>query len=273
MAGMSEKTPVKRVRTRHFAAAKRDGIKITGLTAYDAPTARVFDQAGVDLLLVGDSAANVMLGYDSTLPITVDELITMTRSVARAAERAFVVADMPFGSYEESTEHALQTAVRYMKEAGAHGVKLEGGVRMRKQIRRITEAGIPVLGHIGFTPQSEHNLGGHVIQGRGEAEQQLLEDALAVQEAGAFAVVIEMVPADVAGRVTKALDIPTISVGGGAECDGQMMVWTDAFGYTTGRSPKFVRRYADLADQLAQAVGRYVDDVHEGAYPSADESY
>lgn len=270
---MSEQTPVKRVRTRHFAKAKADGLKITGLTAYDAPSATVFDRAGVDLLLVGDSAANVILGYDSTLPITVDELITMTRSVTRSTRRAFVVADMPFGSYEESTEHALQTAVRFMKEAGAHGVKLEGGVRMRKQIRRITEAGIPVLGHIGFTPQSEHNLGGHVIQGRGDAEQQLLDDALAVQEAGAFAVVIEMVPTDVAGRVTRALDIPTISVGGGVECDGQMMVWTDAFGYTTGRTPKFVRKYANLAEQLEQAVGNFIDDVHDQSYPSADESY
>lgn len=270
---MSEQTPVKRVRTRHFAQAKADGVKITGLTAYDAPSAAVFDRAGVDLLLVGDSAANVILGYDSTLPITVDELITMTRAVTRSTKRAFVVADMPFGSYEESTEHALQTAVRFMKEAGAHGVKLEGGVRMRKQIRRITEAGIPVLGHIGFTPQSEHNLGGHVIQGRGETEQQLLDDALAVQEAGAFAVVIEMVPTDVAGRVTRALEIPTISVGGGVDCDGQMMVWTDAFGYTAGRTPKFVRKYANLAEQLEQAVGQYVNDVREQAYPSAEESY
>lgn len=270
---MSEQTPVKRVRTRHFSQAKADGLKITGLTAYDAPSAAVFDRAGVDLLLVGDSAANVILGYDSTLPITVDELITMTRSVSRAVQRAFVVADMPFGSYEESTEHALQTAVRFMKEAGAHGVKLEGGVRMREQIRRITESGIPVLGHIGYTPQSEHNLGGHVIQGRGDAEQQLLDDALAVQEAGAFAVVVEMVPADVAGRVSRALKIPTISVGGGVECDGQMMVWTDAFGYTSGRTPKFVRRYANLAEQLEQAVGQYVADVRAEAYPNADESY
>lgn len=261
------------MRTRHFARAKAAGHKITALTAYDAPAARIFDQAGIDLLLVGDSAANVVLGYETTLPITTDELITMSRAVARAVERAFVVADLPFGSYETSDEQALSTAVRFMKEADVHAVKLEGGERVESQITRITASGIPVLAHIGYTPQSEHGLGGHVIQGRGDAEAQLLADARAVERAGAFAVVLEMVPADAAARVTDALSIPTISVGAGPHCDGQLVVWTDAFGYGEGRTPKFVRRYADLAGVLRGAVEQYADDIRSGAFPSEAESY
>lgn len=264
---------VKRVRTRHFAQAKREGHKIAGLTAYDAASARVFDQAGIDFLLVGDSAANVMLGYDTTLPITVDELITMSRAVAGAASRALVIADLPFGSYEISPEQALQTSVRFMKEAQVHAVKLEGGVRVEDHIRRITESGIPVCGHIGFTPQSEHNLGGHVIQGRGDAARQLLEDARATERAGAFVVVLEMVPTDVAAEVTAALSIPTISVGAGPHCDGQLTVWTDTFGYSQGRRPKFVRQYADLAGALHEAAEQYIADIRSGSYPSAAESY
>lgn len=270
---MSEQTPRKRIRTRHFAQAKVDGIKITALTSYDALTAAIFDAADVDLLLVGDSAANVVYGYDTTLPITVDELIPMARAVAGAAQRAFVVADLPFGSYENSADQALKTAVRFMKEAGVEAVKLEGGVRIEAQIRRLTESGIPVCGHVGFTPQSEHGLGGHVVQGRGDAEQRLLEDALAVQRAGAFVVVLEMVPADVAERVTAQLEIPTIGIGAGAGCDGQILVWQDAFGLTTGRTPKFVRRYADLATVLTDAARSYVDDVRSGDYPAATETY
>lgn len=270
---MADQTPRKRIRTRHFAQAKADGLKITSLTSYDALTAKIFDDAGIDLLLVGDSAANVVLGYRSTLPITADELIPMARAVAGAVTRAFVIADLPFGSYERSADQSLETAVRFMKETGVSGVKLEGGVRMEKQIRRITESGIPVCGHIGFTPQSEHGLGGHVVQGRGDAEQQLLDDALAVERAGAFAVVLEMVPTDVAARVTAKLGIPTIGIGAGDGCDGQILVWQDAFGLTEGRGPKFVRKYAQLADTLREAATQYADDVRSGAYPTEAESY
>ena len=270
---MSQPEPRKRIRTRHFAQAKAAGHKITALTSYDALTAAIFDAADVDLLLVGDSAANVVLGYQTTLPITTDELIPMARAVASATQRALVVADLPFGSYENSPEQAWQTASRFMKETNVAAVKLEGGERMAAQIRRLTESGIPVCGHVGFTPQSEHGLGGHVVQGRGAAEEQLLADALAVERAGAFAVVLEMVPADVAQRVTEQLQIPTIGIGAGAGCDGQILVWQDAFGLTTGRAPRFVRRYADLAGVLGEAARHYVDDVRSGAYPSEAENY
>lgn len=263
----------KRVRTRHFQNAKREGIKITGLTSYDALTARIFDEAGIDFLLVGDSAANNVLGYETTLPVTVDELIPLTRAVAGAVQRAFVVADMPFGSYENGPDEALHTAIRFMKETGAHAVKLEGGERSQKQIRRVVGAGIPVMAHIGYTPQSEHGLGGHIIQGRGEGVKQLLADAEAVQEAGAFAVVLEMVPADAARQVTELLHIPTISVGGGPHCDGQLLVWTDWAGLTTGRIPKFVKQYANLAGVLSEAATAWRADVASGAYPTEEHSY
>src|SRR5680860_1146992 len=244
----------KRVRTRHFNNAKRQGIPITGLTSYDMLTAQIFDQAGIDFLLVGDSAGNNVFGYETTLPVTIDELIPLTRAVARAVTRALVVADMPFGSYETGPVEALHTAVRFMKEAQAHAVKLEGGMRSHKQIKRIVTSGIPVMGHIGFTPQSEHGLGGHIIQGRGEAADRLIDDALAVQDAGAFAVVLEMVPAAVAAQVTARLEIPTIGVGAGPDVNGQLMVWTDFAGMTDGRVPRFVRQYANLRGILTDAV-------------------
>lgn len=263
----------KRVRTRHFQNAKREGIKITGLTSYDMLTARIFDEAGIDFLLVGDSAGNNVLGYETTLPVTIEDLIPLTRAVAGAVQRAFVVADMPFGSYENGPEDALKTAVRFMKETGAHAVKLEGGERSAKQIQRIVGAGIPVMGHIGYTPQSEHGLGGHVIQGRGEGVQQLLADAKAVQEAGAFAVVLEMVPADAARQVTELLEIPTISVGAGPHTDGQLLVWTDWAGLTIGRVPKFVKQYANLASVLGDAARSWREDVESGTYPDAEHSY
>jgi len=263
----------KRVRTRHFARAKELGIKITGLTSYDVLTAQIFDEAGIDFLLVGDSAGNTVLGYDTTLPVTIDDLIPLTRGVVSGVKRAFVVADMPFGSYETGPEEALHTAFRFMKETGAHAVKLEGGVRSAKQIRRIVSAGIPVMAHIGFTPQSEHGLGGHVIQGRGEAAEQLLADAHAVEEAGAFAVVLEMIPAEVAKRITAELTIPTISVGGGPHCDGQLVVWTDWAGLTAGRIPKFVKQYANLRQVLTDAALAFKADVESGAYPDEAHSY
>ena len=250
-----------------------DGIKITGLTSYDLLTARIFDEAGIDFLLVGDSAGNNVFGYDTTLPVTVDELIPLTRAVAGAVKRAFVVADMPFGSYENGPEEALHTAIRFMKETGAHAVKLEGGERSAKQIRRIVGAGIPVMAHIGFTPQSEHGLGGHIIQGRGEGVKQLLADAHAVQDAGAFAVVLEMVPADAARQVTELLEIPTISVGAGPHSDGQLLVWTDWAGFTIGRIPKFVKQYADLVGHPERRREGVAADVESGSYPNAEHSY
>lgn len=268
-----EATPRKRVRIRHFARAKAEGIKIVGLTSYDMLTARIFDDAGVDFLLVGDSAGNNVLGFDSTLPVTVDELIPLTRAVATSVTRALVVADMPFGSYEEGAEQALGTAMRFMKETHAHAVKLEGGVRSAEQISRIVEAGIPVMAHVGFTPQSEHGLGGHMIQGRGSEADRVIADALACQDAGAFAVVLEMVPASLAERITQTLTIPTISVGAGPHTDGQLLVWTDWAGLTTGRIPRFVKQYAQLAKTLHDAAVAFRADVESGAYPGPEHSF
>ncbi len=272
-AAAAAQANLKRVRTRHFQRAKENGIKITGLTSYDQLTAGIFDEAGIDFLLVGDSAGNNVYGYDTTLPVSIDDLIPLARAVAGAVSRAFVVADMPFGSYETGPDEALHTAFRFMKETGAHAVKLEGGVRSAEQIRRIVSAGIPLMAHIGFTPQSEHGLGGHVIQGRGEQVEQLLADAHAVEDAGAFAVVLEMVPAEAAERVTKELRIPTIGVGAGPHVDGQLLVWTDWAGFTKGRIPKFVKQYANLRKTLTDAAVTYRDEVSHGQYPSAEHSY
>ncbi|MEP6481114.1 MAG: 3-methyl-2-oxobutanoate hydroxymethyltransferase [Rhodoglobus sp.] len=272
-AAAAAQANLKRVRTRHFQSAKENGIKITGLTSYDQLSAGIFDEAGIDFLLVGDSAGNNVYGYDTTLPVSIDDLIPLTRAVAGAVSRAFVVADMPFGSYETGPDEALHTAFRFMKETGAHAVKLEGGVRSAEQIRRIVAAGIPLMAHIGFTPQSEHGLGGHVIQGRGEGIEQLLADAHAVEDAGAFAVVLEMVPAEAAARVTKELRIPTIGVGAGPHVDGQLLVWTDWAGFTKGRIPKFVKQYANLRKTLGDAAVAYISDVSGSEYPTAEHSY
>jgi 3-methyl-2-oxobutanoate hydroxymethyltransferase len=264
---------LKRVRTRHFQRAKEQGIKITGLTSYDYLSASIFDEAGIDFLLVGDSAGNTVFGYDTTIPVTVDQLIPLTAAVVRGASRALVIADMPFGSYENGPDEALRTALRFMKETGAQAVKLEGGVRSAPQITRIVNAGIPVMGHIGFTPQSEHGLGGHIIQGRGEGAQQLLADAHAVEEAGAFAVVMEMVPSEIAGQVTEELSIPTISVGAGPNCDGQLLVWSDWAGFTRGRIPKFVKQYANIAETLLGAAVAFREEVESGVYPGPEHEY
>lgn len=265
--------PVKRVRTRFFSTAKQQGTRITALTSYDALTAQVFDEAGIDFLLVGDSAGNVVFGHGTTVPVTLDELLPLSRAVAGAVRRAMVVTDLPFGSYEVSPEQAVGSAVRLMKEGAAHAVKLEGGVRSAASIRRIVDAGVPVMGHVGYTPQSEHALGGHVVQGRGAAAEQLLADALAVQEAGAFAVVLEMVPAGIAREVSEALAIPTIGIGAGAGTDGQILVWQDFAGLTTGRVPRFVKAYADLRGVLADAAAAYADDVRSGAFPADEHSF
>ena len=266
--------PRTKIRTHHLQKMKAEGRKWAMLTAYDFSTARVFDEAGIPVLLVGDSAANVVYGYDTTVPVSIDELIPLVRGVVRGAPHALVVADLPFGSYEAGPAAALAAATRFMKEGGAHAVKLEGGERVAEQIAFLTAAGIPVMAHIGFTPQSEHGLGGHVIQGRaGEGVEQLLADAHAIEEAGAFAVVLEMVPADAARRVTEELGIPTISVGAGPHTTGQLMVWTDWAGLTTGRVPKFVKRYAQLAEILDGAARAYIADVASGAYPDDEHSY
>lgn len=264
---------LKRVRTRHFQRAKELGIKITGLTSYDFLSASIFDEAGVDFLLVGDSAANTVYGYDTTIPVTMDELVPLTAAVVRGANRALVVADMPFGSYENGPDEALRTATRFMKETGAQAVKLEGGIRSAKQIKRVVRAGIPVMGHIGYTPQSEHGLGGHIIQGRGEDGEKLLADAHAVEEAGAFAVVLEMVPSTIAGEITKELSIPTISVGAGPNCDGQLLVWSDWAGMTRGRIPRFVKQYAQIGETLLEAAKTFCEEVESGVYPAPEHEY
>ena len=264
---------LKRVRTRHFQRAKENGIKITGLTSYDCLSAAIFDEAGIDFLLVGDSAGNTVFGYDTTIPVTLEELIPLTAAVVRGVKRALVVADLPFGSYENGPDEALASAIRFMKETGAHAVKLEGGVRSAKQIKRIVRAGIPVMAHIGFTPQSEHGLGGHIIQGRGEGADQLLADAHAVEDAGAFAVVMEMVPSEIAGKVTAQLQIPTISVGAGPNCDGQLMVWSDWAGLHRGRIPRFVKQYAQIGEILLEAARAYREDVESGVYPAPEHEY
>lgn len=266
-------SPVRRVRVHHLAEAKQRGEKLTMLTAYDFATARIFDDAGIDVLLVGDSIGNTMLGHASPIPVTVDEMIPPTRAVVRATRRALVVADLPFGSYESGPAQALATATRYLKEAGAHAVKFEGGTRVAPQIRALTDAGVPVVAHLGFTPQSENTLGGHRVQGRGdEAAERLAEDAVAVQEAGAVAVVLEMVPAPVAARITEVLAIPTIGIGAGPDCDGQVLVWTDMAGMSDW-SPRFAKVFAPVGELLGQAARAYAAEVRGGQFPDADHSF
>jgi 3-methyl-2-oxobutanoate hydroxymethyltransferase len=262
-----------RVRVHHLQQAKDRGEKWAMLTAYDTVSAAVFEEAGIPVLLVGDSSGNVVLGYSSTVPVTVDDILLMTKAVTRSTKRTLVVGDMPFGSYEAGPDQALATAFRLMKEGGAQAVKLEGGERVAPQIRKIVEAGIPVMAHIGFTPQSEHALGGYRVQGRGAGAEKLLADAHAVQEAGAFAVVLEMVPAEIAGQVTKELTIPTIGIGAGVDCDAQVLVWPDMAGFTGGRVPRFVKKYADLRAELLRAAREYADDVRGGAFPGPEHSF
>ncbi|WP_069386166.1 3-methyl-2-oxobutanoate hydroxymethyltransferase [Cellulosimicrobium cellulans] len=263
----------RRVRVHHLAEAKARGERITMLTAYDAITAHLFDEAGIDVLLVGDSIGNTMHGHATTLPVTVDDMIPAARAVARAARRALVVVDLPFGSYEAGPEQALATGVRFLKETGVSAVKLEGGRRVVPQVRALTEAGVPVVGHIGYTPQSEHSLGGPRVQGRGDdAAERLSEDALAVAEAGAIAVVLEMVPVEVAARITEILTVPTIGIGAGPQCDGQVLVWTDMAGMTEW-SPRFARRYAEIGQALRGAAEAYAADVRAGTFPDDATSF
>ena len=265
--------PVKRIRTHHLRELKERGEKFAMLTAYDMYTAATFDEAGIEVLLVGDSASNNVLGNDTSLPVTVDELLPLTRAVSRSTRRALVVGDLPFGSYQRSPEQAYDTAVRFMKEAGAHAVKLEGGQEMTAQIELLSRGGVPVMAHIGFTPQSEHALGGYRVQGRGQTAQRILDDAKAIEAAGAFAVVMEMVPGDVAAQVTKELSIPTIGIGAGNQCDGQVLVWQDAFGLRTGRMARFVKQYADVHGVLLDAARAYAADVKDGTFPGPEHTF
>ncbi len=265
--------PAKRVRIPHLQELKGRGEPWPMLTAYDMYTAELFDEAGIPVLLVGDSASNNVYGYESSLPVTVDEMIPLVRAVTRSVKRALVVADLPFGSYQLSPEQALATAVRMMKEGRAHAVKLEGGAAFAPHVKAITTAGVPVMGHIGFTPQSEHNLGGYRVQGRGDAADVLLEDALALQAAGAFSVVMEMVPAEAAKRVTHDLHIPTIGIGAGPDCDAQVLVWQDMLGLRRGTAPRFVKRYADLAGVMKGAVEQFADEVRGREFPAPEHVF
>ncbi|MBP2473874.1 3-methyl-2-oxobutanoate hydroxymethyltransferase [Crossiella equi] len=272
-AGATPAKPLKRVRVHHLRELKHRGEPWPMLTAYDTFTASIFDQAGIPVLLVGDSAANTVYGYQSSLPVTVEEMLPLVRAVTRSVTRSLVVADLPFGSYQVSPEQALTTAVRFMKDGQAHAVKLEGGRRFAPHVEAITSAGVPVMGHLGFTPQSEHNLGGYRVQGRGEAGDEVVEDALALQAAGAFAVVLEMVPAEVAKKVTAELSIPTVGIGAGPDCDAQVLVWQDMAGMNSGKAPRFVKRYADLAGILAGAANEFADEVRGRQFPAPEHVF
>ena len=265
--------PTRRVRTRDLIAAKERGDRWPMLTSYDQYTAGIFDQAGVPVLLIGDSAANNVFGYETTIPVTTEELLPLVRAVVRATKSALIVGDLPFGSYEEGPTQALRTAVRFMKEGGCHAVKLEGGRRVAEQIKAITSAGIPVMAHVGFTPQSEHLIGGYRVQGRGSAGEEVIADARAVADAGAFAVVLEMVPGDVAKQITKELLIPTVGIGAGPDTDAQVLVWQDMAGLRSGKAPRFVKRYADLSGILTEAARRYSDEVRSGEFPAAEHTF
>jgi 3-methyl-2-oxobutanoate hydroxymethyltransferase len=257
-----------------LADMKGRGDKVVMITAYDAPAARLADEAGVELILVGDTAAMVMLGHESTLPVTLDEMIFLTRAVTRAARRPLVVGDMPFGTYEVSDEQAVGSAIRMVKEGGADVVKLEGAGRMLSRVRAIADSNIGVMGHIGLTPQSATKLGGFKAQGRSaDAAKRLYDDALALQEAGAFAIVLEAVPAQVAATVTEALDVTTIGIGAGAGTDGQVLVWHDMLGMYAGRTPRFVKRYAEIAEEIGEAVAQYAHEVRSGAFPEEQHTY
>jgi len=270
---VTEALSPKKVRTTHLASFKQAGQKFSCLTSYDSITAAIFDEAGIEVVLVGDSAADNALGYSTTLPITVDEMIPFGRAVASSVSRALVVVDMPFGSYEVSEAQALENAIKIMKLTGADAVKLEGGVRSANQIAALTAAGIPVMGHIGFTPQSVNTLGGFKVQGRGEDADALLADAEAVAKAGAFAVVLELVPAALASEITSTFGIPTIGIGAGPETDGQILVWTDFAGLSAHKPKKFVKQYAELRNSLLSAAKQYRAEVSSGEFPEPERSF
>ncbi len=262
-----------RVTVRDLQKLTDDGERWAMLTSYDALTASIFEHAGVPVLLVGDSAAMTVFGHSSTLPMSVDVMVALTQAVVRGTRRAMVVGDMPFGSYQGSPQQALDAAVRLMQEGGAHAVKLEGGRRVLPQVELLVESGVPVMGHVGLTPQSVNTLGGFRVQGRGDAGERLVEDALALEAAGAFSVVLEAVPADLAARISAELRIPTIGIGAGPGTDAQVLVWQDLAGLTVGHAPKFVKRYANLAEVLEEAVRTYVKEVAAGIFPDEEHTY
>jgi len=271
---MSKAGKMSKVTTSVIRSMKEKGEKITMLTAYDYSTAAVMDEAGVDMILIGDSLGMVVLGYDSTLPVTMEDMLHHTKAVSRAVERAMVIGDMPFMSYQASVEEAMRNAGRFMKEAGAHGVKLEGGREVAEITRRITSAGIPVMGHLGLTPQSVHQFGGYKVQGKGDtAAKRILEDAKILEESGAFSIVLEVVPATLAAEISKSLKIPTIGIGGGVDCDGQVLVVNDMLGMFKKFTPKFVKKYANLNANMKEAIEQYLDEVKKGAFPGKEHSF
>lgn len=262
-----------RVRIPHLKQMKVEGQKWAMLTAYDMYSAAIFEEAGIPVLLVGDSASNNVYGNESTLSITVDELIPLVRTVTRSTRRVLVIADLPFGSYQASAEQCFHTAVRFMKEAGAHAVKVEGDIEMLPQVEKLASSGIPVMAHIGFTPQMEHQLGGYRVQGRGEDAQRLIDSAKAFETAGAFAILIEMVPGEVGRAITEAISIPTVGIGAGNQCDAQVLVWQDMAGLRTGRVPRFVKQYADLRSVLHTAARDFAFDVGAGTFPGPEHTF
>lgn len=263
----------KKMRVQHFATLKQNGQPIVMLTAYDGLTAAIFDKAGVDCLLVGDSLGNVMLGHGSTIPTTLDEIVVATRAVTRATTRAFVVADLPFGSYEADDKQAFASAVRLVKEGGAQAVKMEGGQHILPQVKMLVERGIPVVGHLGFTPQAEHALGGFRVQGREQEQaEQILQDALALQAAGVFMLVLEMVPASLAAEITAKIAVPTIGIGAGIGCDGQVLVWSDMAGMTDWR-PKFAKVFGEVGMLIEQTTSEYVNAVRNKSFPQPEHSF
>ena len=262
-----------RIRTQHLRQAKQEGRRFAMLTAYDQYTAQIFDEAGIEVLLVGDSAANNVLGHATTLPITLEDMILFSRAVCSGARRALVVADLPFGSYEVSPEQAVESSIRLLKEGLVHAVKMEGGKEYAATVRALTKAGIPVMAHIGFTPQSEHALGGYRVQGRGDAASALVDDAVALSEAGAFSVLMEMVPAAAAEQVEAAVAVPTIGIGAGNSTTGQVLVWQDMAGLRGGRQAKFVKQYADLRGILSDAARSYAEEVRQGVFPGPEHTF
>lgn len=262
-----------KIRTHHLQKAKDNGQKFAMLTAYDQYTAQIFDEAGTEVLLVGDSASNNVLGNETSLPITLDEMIIFSKAVTAGSRRALVVADLPFGSYEQSPAQAIESSVRLMKEARVHAVKMEGAAYYAPTVKALTQAGVPVMAHIGFTPQSEHMLGGYRVQGRGEAAKTLIADAVALVEAGAFCVLMEMVPAESAAAVDAAVSVPTIGIGAGNSTTGQVLVWQDMAGLRTGKMAKFVKQYASIGSILAQAAKSYGDEVRSGQFPGPEHTF
>ncbi|MET1155891.1 3-methyl-2-oxobutanoate hydroxymethyltransferase [Arthrobacter sp.] len=272
-AASSASRPARRTRVHHLQQAKDEGRRFAMLTAYDQYTAEIFDAAGIEVLLIGDSASNNVLGNETSLPITVDEMLPLCRAVARSARSAFVVADLPFGSYEVSPARAVETGVRFLKETGVHAVKMEGGAYYADTVRALVQAGVPVMAHIGFTPQSEHALGGYRVQGRGDDAGRLIDDALALEAAGAFAVLMEMVPAEAAAKVDRALHVPTIGIGAGPSTTGQVLVWQDMVGLRGGKMARFVKQYADVRSIISDAAAAFRSDVQDGAFPGPEHSF